>query len=501
MKIAKKLSSIIIALVVCSMLVVTAWATNQIFVTYSGTLDDSALCVNELGKEITLTISADTEVVMDGLQMQVTVPEKLKIVGIANNDLGFTDANYNLDNGAIVWYDGNADGKSTEVLATVTIQVPAGIKTGEYEITSEIIDISRDWGTSWEDGETITTKLTVGDHADGDDEDIACDYCGGKVACFDADNDGDHKCDKCGEENVTTCGDSGKDHICDTDSKCTVYSTGDNVHVDGEDNDHLCDYGCGKTADEGCHDATDDGDHKCDECENTADVTTCADEDKNHICDTDSVCNAHWSSHVDGETVNNKCEYCGGDVDCDVCTSLTAIEAKAPTCTDTGYLAYWQCACGKYYSAEEASETTKIADLDAWKAGDGCVDVDPTKHTSEKLNYTNNGETHSATYDCCGGAYVTNEAHDYTNGNCACGAEKPADPDPEEPKPGLKGDVDLNGVVDMSDFVALAKHIGEVEFITNSVAMKNADVTDDDVVDMNDFTKLAQFIGEIIDEL
>lgn len=43
-------------------------------------------------------------------------------------------------------------------------------------------------------------------------------------------------------------------------------------------------------------------------------------------------------------------------------------------------------------------------------------------HTSAEVTYTNNGDTHSATYDCCGGVYVTNESHTYVDHFCVCGA-------------------------------------------------------------------------------
>lgn len=44
-------------------------------------------------------------------------------------------------------------------------------------------------------------------------------------------------------------------------------------------------------------------------------------------------------------------------------------------------------------------------------------------HTSAEVTYTNNGDTHSATYNCCGGAYVTNESHTYVDHICVCGAK------------------------------------------------------------------------------
>lgn len=56
---------------------------------------------------------------------------------------------------------------------------------------------------------------------------------------------------------------------------------------------------------------------------------------------------------------------------------------------------------------------------------------DPTNHAGTEVTYTNNGDTHSATYDCCGAAYVTNAAHDYTTSpdakTCICGAVKAPD--------------------------------------------------------------------------
>lgn len=72
-------------------------------------------------------------------------------------------------------------------------------------------------------------------------------------------------------------------------------------------------------------------------------------------------------------------------------------------------------------------------------------------------------------------------------------------PDDENGK--LKGDVNLDGVVDMLDFVALARHIGEVEYIEDAVAASNADVNGDSAIDMLDFVLVAQYLGEVIDQL
>ena len=73
--------------------------------------------------------------------------------------------------------------------------------------------------------------------------------------------------------------------------------------------------------------------------------------------------------------------------------------------------------------------------------------------------------------------------------------------EPDEPQGTLRGDINLDEVVDMLDFVALARHIGEVEFISKPDAQINADVNGDEVIDMLDFVKLAQYVGEVISDL
>lgn len=66
---------------------------------------------------------------------------------------------------------------------------------------------------------------------------------------------------------------------------------------------------------------------------------------------------------------------------------------------------------------------------------------------------------------------------------------------------GLKGDVNLDDVVDLNDLVALAQHIGETGIITDSLALDNAEVTGEGDVDLNDLVKIAQYVGEAIDSL
>lgn len=120
----------------------------------------------------------------------------------------------------------------------------------------------------------------------------------------------------------------------------------------------------------------------------------------------------------------------------------------------------------------------------------------PNEETVTEHKHNTYGSDDNQHWSICDCGQIVGEKvdHDFTNGDCVCGAEKPA-------ATGLKGDVNLDGVVNMSDFTKLAQHIGEVDSITDSVALANADVTGDGVVNMSDFTKLAQYIGEVIEDL
>ena len=79
---------------------------------------------------------------------------------------------------------------------------------------------------------------------------------------------------------------------------------------------------------------------------------------------------------------------------------------------------YWSCPdCGKDFSDVDCK--TVATDL--------TIAIDPAKHKETKVTYANDGDTHSATYDCCGATYVTDEEHTYDQDGdkCICGAGMP----------------------------------------------------------------------------
>ena len=104
--------------------------------------------------------------------------------------------------------------------------------------------------------------------------------------------------------------------------------------------------------------------------------------------------------------------------------------------------------------------------------------------------YVDNGDdTHHVVCDSCGMVLREYVAHEFVDGECACGAEQPG---------GLLGDLDLDGDVDAYDLTLLARHVGGIALLTDETALSNADVDGDGDVDAYDLTIHARYVGGII---
>ena len=66
---------------------------------------------------------------------------------------------------------------------------------------------------------------------------------------------------------------------------------------------------------------------------------------------------------------------------------------------------------------------------------------------------------------------------------------------------GMKGDVDLNEVVDMDDVIELLRHVVRMITITDDVALDNAEVTGDTDLDMDDVIDILRYVVKMIDTL
>ena len=161
-----------------------------------------------------------------------------------------------------------------------------------------------------------------------------------------------------------------------------------------------------------------------------------------------------------------KTVYAGADAESDETSEMLeiAIEVVGHTCTFHHYESdidsHWQiCACGK------------TIDNTDWDHTHDTYGKDDTQHWSI----------------CVCGAIVpdTTAPHDFTKGDCVCGAKKPAT--------GLKGDVNLDGEITMEDAVALLRHVLNDLIITDATALSNGEVTGDTSLTMEDAVKIMRY--------
>ena len=156
----KKIGIALLALAMCVCFGVSVWALNSNGVTYTATVDQETLCLTETEQTVTLTVKTNQKVDLDSLTAKVVLPDGWSVASIANSDL---DLSGSVNGNKIVWW--SPINHNTDLLATVTVKVPADVKAGTYTLQFDILSISSDYGTPWEDGATATATVKVAEHA------------------------------------------------------------------------------------------------------------------------------------------------------------------------------------------------------------------------------------------------------------------------------------------------------------------------------------------------
>lgn len=187
MKKIKKLSVVVVALTMCLLLGMVAWAVTALSsstpsnsgqdvsdVTYSATLDKPTVCYDEVKDQtVTLTVKTNKAVDMDGLTAQVTVPDGLTLKSVSNEKLTGETYIYDSETNMLMWYSPDAVNVSNDLLATITLTVPKDTAKDDYEIGFKIIDISKvegegeddaKAGVVWAEDVSLSATLTVADH-------------------------------------------------------------------------------------------------------------------------------------------------------------------------------------------------------------------------------------------------------------------------------------------------------------------------------------------------
>lgn len=379
MNYTKRIITIVVALLFCLSLSISAMAANDLGVSYTATLDNSTLGVSDTDQTVLMTIAASKTVDVDSIAFTVIAPEGFG-VAVSHPEITFGNGDFNKDTNIFGWSHDWADFEyySITTLAVITITVPANTPEGEYTLGVKELNLTVDFGTVWEEGSVVTTTLTV------------------KTA---------HKCTlEHVEAKAANCTEEGNiEYWYCTDEECGKY------YSDAQGTTEI-----------------------------TKNDTVTSVDANNHV---GKEVSSRFFSNGDGthyeiitcETCNNEIRRVTGN-----CSGGTATCTEKAVCSD----------CGVAYGPEPAGHTfirgtqlkpgncttpaTYVAKCDVCNYEDQATVItgekDPTNHTGE-VKYVDNGDnTHSATYDCCGAPFVTNEDHDYTTSpdatTCICGAVK-----------------------------------------------------------------------------
>ena len=401
-------------------------------VTYEATLDTPEINVSDEDQEVVLAVKASKKVDLDSITAQVHTPEGLVLSKIENADLGFGAGNINKENGMIAWYYDYADGDylTTDTLAVVTFTVPANTAAGEYVIKFDIIDITIDYGETWEDGESLTATLTVKDsdpvcgHKDENPKDHICDLCDEKLS------DHTEKTEKvtvteadC--ENAATFRDIVYCTECgETISEGEVYASGDPLgHTWGAVSYNWSDDGTACTASRTCE--KDETHKETVEAEVTFEVTTEANCSYPQVVTYTATFNVDWAETqtkpVTGEK-NPDVHYGGGNLGyykdngdgthsfiCGPCGQ--PVEGKTEAHDKDNCVFAGNCVTKAEYLCSKCNHHQYGEENPAVHAAVYSICVD-----------NEDGATHTVKWPCCDEVVDAAEPHNYVDGVCACTA-------------------------------------------------------------------------------
>lgn len=155
----------LLCLALCFSLTINVFASNELGISYTATLSQSTVNASDEDQTVDLTIGTSAPVTLDSIEVIVSDASGKLVVG---NPSGYPDggtASYNDKVNKLSWMNlGDDNIEDVTTLAVFPITIPANTPADEYVISVTGIKLSKDWGTTWEDGGSATTTLTVKDN-------------------------------------------------------------------------------------------------------------------------------------------------------------------------------------------------------------------------------------------------------------------------------------------------------------------------------------------------
>lgn len=172
MKHLRKILSAILCFALCVSMSAPAMAAgenNSLGVTFSASLDSPEISVSDADQTVTMTLTANQEITMDGIGFTVTWDEPLSWTAITGGpEMGAYDSvATNYENGKTAWYSSDSENVSgITTIAIITFTVPAGTAAGTYNLGVESMELTQDYGgLIWENSAYASTVLTITEEA------------------------------------------------------------------------------------------------------------------------------------------------------------------------------------------------------------------------------------------------------------------------------------------------------------------------------------------------
>lgn len=166
MKNIKKIIAVLVCLSIVMNMTISIFAANEnntLGVTFDVTLDTPEIATSSQEQTVTMTLTASSAVAVDGIGFTVVWDPALTLTSITGDSVigAYNAAATNLENGIAGWSSPDAENVTTSTLAIITFTVPATTSAGTYNIGVESLELTSDYGTTWETSASASTTLTV----------------------------------------------------------------------------------------------------------------------------------------------------------------------------------------------------------------------------------------------------------------------------------------------------------------------------------------------------
>lgn len=156
--------ALLLCLALCFSLTINVFASNELGISYTAILSQSTVDASDKDQTVNLTIGTSAPVTLDSIEVIVSDASGKLVVGNPSGYPNGGTASYNDKANKLSWMNlGDDNIEDVTTLAVFPITIPANTPADEYVINVTGIKLSKDWGTTWEDGGAATTTLTVKD--------------------------------------------------------------------------------------------------------------------------------------------------------------------------------------------------------------------------------------------------------------------------------------------------------------------------------------------------